>query len=191
MKRIISIIAVLLVLLLTLTACFEKPIIISGDVFEIESGENEVIIYPVKDLSEYFTDNICLGIASITTENEAATAEKYCNDYDMITRYNFNNDEDYIARFLIIPKDDTVSYDLYSVKITDEGTVETEFVIDQDIKEPVVFTYDNYESTMPQYGIVLKSNGFQDLIPLSFSGYDGSLALSGHESEVIDLTIYE
>ena len=96
----------------------------------------------IKNQSNLFTDNLCLGIASITPENEAATAEKYCNDYELITKYNFNNGTEYIDRFLIVPKDDTVLFDLYSVKITDEGTIEPEFEIDKDIDEPILFTYD-------------------------------------------------
>ncbi len=188
MKRIVSIIAVLLVLTLALTGCFEKPTKPSGD--NIENGE--VVISKVKDMSTYFTDKVCLGIASITAENETATANKYCTDYEHITRLNLNNGTEYIDKFLIIPKDNTISYDIYSVKLTDEGNIEPEFEIDLDNKEPMILTCDDYESTMPQYGIKIYSNGgYKDFIPLSFSGYDGSLNIFSHEANVVDLTIYE
>ena len=200
MRKTFLVFLIVLSLSLVLTGCFENcsngsgDIIKSGEAIESgdksESGEIIAIVNPIKDLSEYFTDNICLGIASITFDNEEATANKYCNDYEHITKLRFDNKTEYVDKFLIIPKDDTVSFDLCSVKITDEGTIEPEFELDKDIKEPIVFTCDDFESTMPQYGLRLKCNGFEDLITLSFSGYDGSLNLYGHESEVVDLTIY-
>ncbi len=155
---------------------------------------NGKTINVIKNIDTMFTDNICLGIASITDENEEATINKYCSNrasFDSITRLVLDNGTEYIDKFLIIPKDENVTFDIYSVKLTDEGTIEPEFEVDKDMNNPILFTCDDYESTMPHYGIKLKANGFEDFIPLSFSGYDGSLALSGHESEVIDLTIYE
>ena len=50
--------------------------------------------------------------------------------------------------------------------------------------------YDNIEQTTPQMCIELKVNGFEDIIPIVFSGNNGHLDLTGHESEVLDISIY-
>ena len=57
---------------------------------------------------------------------EEATINKYCGNrasYDSITRLRLDNGTEYIDKFLIIPKDENVTFDIYSVKLTDEGTI--------------------------------------------------------------------
>ncbi len=153
---------------------------------------NQKVVNTLKDLSNYFTDNISLGIANYTDETEEKIVNAYFNNYasyQSLTRYNLSNNTEYSAKFLIIPKDDSVKFDIYSCIISDDGNVVPDVEIDKDINEPILFYFDDYESITPQYCIILKVNGSEDIIPIVFSGMDGSLNIVGHEAEVIDLSL--
>ena len=198
MKRVILVIVILLILLLLLFAilkgCSEINKPSSGDVEPEVVINNDVPQGLSGDLNNYFTDRLCIGIASITPENEQATATKYFNsyaEYEALDKYEYNTESEYVAKFLFIPKDESVSLDICRVIITEEGSVEPDEVIESGINKPVVFCYDDYESIMPRFGLLLKTSEYEDFTPLSFSGYDGSVNIYGHESQIIDLTIYE
>ncbi len=188
MSKIVICILVIVFLLFLLCACTTTEFV------DVESGnvENVEVIktngHILKDSKKIFHDNICMAIADVT-ENEEKFLDTYNIDsdtYNLVTRYNFGNDLDYTNEIIFIPKDDSISYSLYSVSILEDGTIGKDQLLDDNINEPIRFKYDCYESIMPQYAIQIGD----ELIPIVYSGMDNSLALSAYKDIVVDLTIY-
>ena len=189
MKK-IMLIMLIICAIFVLSAC-DKPLIEPG--FIEPSGE---VLTKQEDIwQDIFTDNICLAVAYITDENETEFMEKYFNKdskYKLLQIYDLSNEfVGATAKIAIIPKDENVFVAIDSCVIDEEGNLAKEYEVYEKTNKPFLLKYDNYEPTMPQYLMELKVADFEALIPIVFSGMDGHLDLSGNESEVKDISIYE
>ena len=158
---------------------------------------NAKIVNQTKDFSKLFTDNICLAVGYVSKDTEAQFVKKYFDTYEVyrtLTEYDFRDDferqSQYEDKFVIIPQDNSVKVSLYDCIINDNGELIKKNRLIDSVSEPFIIKYQNAESTMPQYIVELKVDGFQDEFPLTFSGNDGKLVLTEHETEVRDITIY-
>lgn len=158
---------------------------------------NGKIVNQVKDKSKIFTDNLCLAAGYVTSATQAKFIEKYFSNeasYNSITKYDlrseYNAENEKTDKVVIIPKDENVEISIYDCKIEENGELNKGNMLLEKISEPFMILYDNIEQTTPQMCIELKVNGFEDIIPIVFSGNNGHLDLTGHESEVLDISIY-
>lgn len=94
-------------------------------------------------------------------------------------------------RLVIIPKTSDVEVEIYNCYINENGEAK---IVDQwgeTLKEGFVLLQEYMaESTLPELCIKVKYHGVEDIIPISFSGEDGKLNLTGHEKLVKDISIY-
>ena len=203
MKKRISYLLLVAIIVISLTGCFEKEVEPKNNDLEVSIGE--IVVPPVteveekedfdfiKEKDEIFINDISVGIANITNENEESTINKYFVDkssYDSLDRYDYRNGSEFVDRFLVIPKDKNVVIDICDCVINELGELLIDNTIVDDITSPFILLVDDIESTIPRYCLNIKIGDFTSMIPLSFSGYDGSLVLAGHENEAVDLTIY-
>lgn len=158
---------------------------------------NGKIITEIKNKSEIYTDNICLAIGYVPGINSENFVKKYFESdqiYNSITSYDFREEierqSQYENKFIFIPKNENVKISIYDCNINNDGKVVKNNLLIENVSEPFTLMYDIAESTTPQMCVKLQVNGFEDIIPLVFSGKDGHLDLEGHESEVRDISIY-
>lgn len=158
---------------------------------------NGKVITQIKNRDKMFVDNICLLIGYVTEQKEEEFINKYFESnhaFNSITRYDFRNEfarqSQYDEKFVVIPKDDNVKISVYEYFFGEDGNLYTRGALIEKVSEPFTIYYKNFEATTPQICIKLEYNGFNDEIPILFSGEDGKLALKGHETEVLDISIY-
>ena len=106
--------------------------------------------------------------------------------YNSLVLYDFGNNLDYTTEIVFIPKDENTFLELVALKINDNGNLEVEQILDSGINEPFKFRYDDFESIIPQYGIIIENSPSSEIIPIVHSGMDGSLAMNSEYSKVID-----
>ncbi len=152
---------------------------------EVKS-ENTIWKEILKSGDELFSGEIIF----VAMEKSASGEElaKYFNskeDYDSLMIFDFGNDLEYTTEIVIIPRDENVSLQLVSVGIEEDGNMKVEQILDSGINTPFKFRYDDYESTMPQYGIIIENSPYSGIIPIVHSGMDGSLAMDSAYSRVI------
>ena len=158
----------------SLISLFDEPLLIGRD------GTNVA-----------FTDNQVLGIAYVNDKNKDSTLLKYLefpNYYDYLPTFN-KKDVKGECEFLFIPIDGLVKTSIYTCKITNDGELEKDKAICENVTDAFVFCC-VFNGDLPEYVVEMKYNGYETLFPLTFSGKDGTLDLTGNESEIRDLSIY-
>ena len=151
----------------------------------------EEIIIGNKNVSAEFSDNQVLVIAYVNQYNYDETVAKYCElpgNYELLDKYDYTEYSDG-CEFLFIQKDDTVSVSIYTCNITEDGELEKDELIVNNQTSPFVFICD-YIGDLPTYVVEMKCKGYETVFPLVFSGKDGTIDLTGNESEVKDISIY-
>lgn len=149
------------------------------------------------DSSKYieFTDNQCIAIGYITDLNEEKFVERYFPDgfdgvldyYDF--RYPENRKENYGNKFVIIPMNKNVKVTVFDCYIGEDGELYTDNTLVSRAEEPFILLDDYIEYT-PSMCVKFEYNGFEAMFPITFSGEDGTLNLTGYETEVKDISLY-
>ena len=143
-----------------------------------------------------FTDNQCLAIGYVTDLNEVKFIDKYFSNetYGELPYYDFRvpayqNSSDYGNKFVIVPKNEDVNITVYDCYIGEDGQLYTDNTLIQSISEPFIVVDDYIEYT-PIMCIKFEYNGFEGMFPITFSGENGKLVLTGCETEVKDISLY-
>ncbi len=141
----------------------------------------------LKNHEEVFAeDNIYFAACEIDKSGDIINNHFMSYDkYRTLTLYDFGNNIDSTVEVVIIPRDTKVSLELCSVEIDEDGNLVVRQMLDSGINEPFRFRYDDYESIMPQYGIIIENSSYSGIIPIVHSGMDGSLAMNSDYSVVI------
>lgn len=116
------------------------------------------------------------------------------NEYEKLSVYDLRNEDkrEDGDRFVIIPKNSSVKIKVNTCFINYHGEVELDDTLLSDTVGGFVFVDDcMQENTTPQLCIHMEYDGFEDIVPIVFSGKDGKLDLAGHEIEVKDISVYE
>lgn len=137
-----------------------------------------------------FTDSICLAIGFIADGRE----QEFIDDY-------FFNEADYYQlktldiansnKFVILPKYNTGTINVWSCKINDDYEVEKdELLLNDSNSNGIIVNTDEIE-IMPSIAIqYIDDSGFECFIPLFFNGEDGKIVLTGNEADVTDISMY-
>jgi len=173
----------------------------TGDAVNVATGEivyffgTETYIQSIKTKVD-FLDNECIAIGYVTDLNEEKFIDKYFNDgdYGQIPYYDFRspvyqNTSGYGNKFVIIPKNGDVEITVYDCYLDEDGNLYTDNTLIQSIAEPFILL-DDYIEYVPKMCIKFQYNGFEEMFPITFSGEDGTLDLSGYEMEVKDISLY-
>lgn len=209
MKKVLLIIAIVFVIILA-SALFYKT-----DKEEIIETENNIVEPNIENTAStentvgiengnvserikskvQFSDNECIAIGYVTDLNEAKFADKYFPDgeYGQIVYYDFretvNKNDNYGNKFVIVPINGDVEITVYECGIDEEGELHIGKTLIQSISESFIMLND-YIEYIPKICVGFKYNGFEDVFPITFSGEDGSVDLTGHEMEVKDISLY-
>ena len=143
-----------------------------------------------------FTDNQCLAIAYVTDSELTNFINMYFNypqDYYDLEERDFrfpeNRRDGYGNRFVLIPKDNAVTITLYSCFVGADGNLEKDNILFQNVNKGFI-VLDDYIEYTPDMIVHYEYNGFEDEFPITFSGENGELVLTGHETEVKDISLY-
>ena len=144
----------------------------------------------------HFTDNECLAIGYVL-DNEVTNFVniyfEYPQTYYNLEEHDFRSPENrtsgYGNRFVLIPKDDSVYITLYDCYLNDDGEIIKDNTLIENNNEGFIVP-DDYIEYVPDMIVKFECNGFEDEFPITFSGEDGRLVLSGHETEVKDISLY-
>ena len=170
---------------------------ISGDVVDLLEGKT-VEVSTTYGTTVKFIDNQFLAIGYVPDIH----LEEFVNnnfvsedDFKMLSVNDFRHEDEIKEgngnRFVFIPKTSDVKVEVYDCFINDKGELELDNTLISNTVGSFVLL-DDYmpESTTPTMCIKLKYHGFEDIIPIVFSGKDGKLDLTGHEMEVLDISPY-
>ena len=116
------------------------------------------------------------------------------DEYEKLSVHDLRNEDkrEDGDRFVIIPQNSSVKIKVNTCFINDQGEVELDDTLLSDTVGGFVFVDDCMpESTTPKLCIRMEYDGFEDIVPIVFSGKDGKLDLAGHEIEVKDISVYE
>ena len=144
-----------------------------------------------------FTDGQILAIGYVPDMHlEKFIKKNFKNkdEYEKLSVHDLRNEDkrEDGDRFVIIPKDSSVKIKVNNCFINDQGEVELDDTLLSDTVGGFVLIDDCMpESTTPKLCIHIECNGFEDIVPIVFSGKDGKLDLAGHEMEVKDISVYE
>lgn len=146
------------------------------------------------DINVNFTDNIILAIG-LLDENEEEFVNKYFNNrtyYKNLKLYDFRSDYTVAGnKFIIIPKNSDVKAIVYACSMDENGKIILKnSLISLNHTGPYIIKK-NYIEYIPDMCIKIEYNGFEEIIPLTFSGENGHIDLKGFESEVLDISIYK
>lgn len=144
-----------------------------------------------------FTDGQILAIGYVPDMHlEKFIKKNFKNkdEYEKLSEYDLRNEDKSVDgdRFVIIPKNSSVKIKVNNCFINDQGEVQLDNTLLSDTVGGFVLV-DDYmpESTTPKLCIHIEYDGFEDIVPIVFSGKDGKLDLAGHEMEVKDISVYE
>ena len=150
-----------------------------------------------QEITFSFTDGQILAIGYVSDMHlEKFIKKNFKNkdEYEKLSVHDFRNEDKSVDgdRFVIIPKDSSVKIKVNNCFINDQGEVELDDTLLSDTVGGFVLV-DDYmpESTTPKLCIHIEYDGFEDIVPIVFSGKDGKLDLAGHEMEVKDISVYE
>jgi len=143
-----------------------------------------------------FTDNECLAIGYVTELNEVQFIDKYFDDpltYGGLKYFDFrypdNRTAGYGNKFVIIPKNKDIEITVYDCYLGDDNEMHIDNTLISKINEPFILL-DDYIEYIPKMMIQFKHNGFEEMFPITFSGENGNLVLTGYEMEVKDISLY-
>lgn len=143
-----------------------------------------------------FTDNECIAIGYVTDLNEVQFIDKYFDDsltYGGLQYFDFrypdNRTAGYGNKFVIIPKNQDVEITVYACYLGDDSEMHIDNTLISQINEPFILV-DDYIEYVPKMMVKFKYNGFEEMFPITFSGENGNLDLSGYEMEVKDISLY-
>lgn len=144
-----------------------------------------------------FTDGQFLAIGYVPDMHlEKFIKKNFKNkaEYEKLSVHDLRNEDkrEDGDRFVIIPQNSSVKIKVNTCFINDQGEVELDDTLLSDTVGGFVFVDDCMpESTTPKLCIHIEYDGFEDIVPIVFSGKDGKLDLAGHEIEVKDISVYE
>ena len=168
---------------------------LSGEESSSDDGEKKEKKFDFTDeLRNVFNNGALLAVADIREDTKEEFINKYFSipvQYSALNRYNFSSNTDYQDTLVIIPNDESIKYDICSCKINEDGTVYADYVVFDSISEPIIFTFDDFESITPQNCIRIEMDGTEYLIPIVYSGMDGHLALDSTRGIVADISVYK
>lgn len=143
-----------------------------------------------------FTDNECIAIGYVTEINEVQFIDKYFDDpltYGGLQYFDFryldNRTSGYGNKFVIIPKNKDVEITVYDCYLGDDNEMHIDNTLISSINEPFILL-DDYIEYIPNMMVKFKYNGFEEMFPITFSGENGNLVLTGYEMEVKDISLY-
>lgn len=155
---------------------------------------NGKILPTYKDIS--FSDNLCLAIGYVLDDDVNTFKDKYFKSgalYSSTETFDFREEsmakEGYGNRFILIPQNSDVEIKVYNCHVGEDGQLYTDDVVIDNISMPIIILDDYIEYT-PALAVELHYNGFECMFPLTFSGENGHLDLTGVESEVLDISLY-
>ncbi len=158
---------------------------------ELEKNGKKYDLTP--KVSKVFEDGALFAIADILGQTEQKFIEQTFLDvsqYGAIDRYNLANNTENQSKIVIIPRDSSITYEICDCKIGQNGELLAGFSIFDNINGPIIFTFDNLESTTPQTCIKVTQNEETYCIPVVYSGFDGHLDFGGFESLAKDISVY-
>jgi len=141
------------------------------------------------DFKDYFT----LAIGYVSDTNVASFADKnfYDNDYNSLQVYDFRDadkrKDGYGNRFVLIPKSDAVKVSIYDCHIGENGILETDNILIENINKPFII-YDDYVETVPKICVHINYNTVHTLFPIIFDGISGKLDIE--DEDILDISIY-
>jgi len=141
------------------------------------------------DFQDYFT----LAIGYVSDTNVASFADKnfYDNDYNSLQVYDFRDadkrKDGYGNRFVLIPKSDAVKVSIYDCHIGENGILETDNILIENINKPFII-YDDYVETVPKICVHINYNTVHTLFPIIFDGISGKLDIE--DEDILDISIY-
>ena len=143
-----------------------------------------------------FTDNECVAIGYVTDLNETQFIDKYFGDpltYGGLQYFDFrypdNRTSGYGNKFVIIPKNKDVEITVYDCYLGEDNEMHIDNTLISKINEPFIIL-DDYIEYVPKMMVQFKYNGFEEMFPITFSGENGNLVLTGYEMEVKDISLY-
>ena len=142
------------------------------------------------DFKDYFT----LAIGYVSNTNVASFVDKnfYDNDYyNSLQVYDFRDvnkrKDGYGNRFVLIPKSDAVKVSIYNCHIGENGQLETDDVLIENVNKPFII-YDDYVETTPRMCVDVNYNTVHTLFPIMFDGISGKLDIE--DEDILDVSIY-
>lgn len=136
-----------------------------------------------------FTDSICLAIGHIPANTDADFIDKNFNDrkeYEKLPVIKLGTSN----KFAIIPKEKGGTINVWTCKMDENyQMVKDEMVAcEPDTKGIIVETgeIEYIPTVIIEY---IAPSSFECLVPLTFSGEDGSLNLTGNEADVMDISV--
>ena len=166
------------------TEIFSKDIIDFENMKVLERRTKTAI-----DFQDYFT----LAIGYVSDTNVASFADKnfYDNDYNLLPVYDFRDadkrKDGYGNRFVLIPKSDAVKVSIYDCHIGENGILETDNILIENINKPFII-YDDYVETTPRMCVHINYNTVHTLFPIMFDGISGKLDIE--DEDILDVSIY-
>ena len=143
-----------------------------------------------------FVDNECVAIGYVTDLNETQFIDKYFDDpltYGGLQYFDFrypdNRTSGYGNKFVIIPKNKDVEITVYDCYLGEDNEMHIDNTLISKINEPFILL-DDYIEYVPKMMVQFKYNGFEEMFPITFSGENGNLVLTGYEMEVKDISLY-
>lgn len=137
-----------------------------------------------------FTDSICLAIGYVHPDKVEKFIENTFEDikkYESLPIIKLGTSN----KFVIIPKEKGGTIKVWTCKMDDNyQMVKDEMVASQPNTSGIVVETGEIEyipTVMIEY---VDPSSFECLVPLTFSGKDGSLNLTGYEADVMDISIY-
>lgn len=141
------------------------------------------------DFKDYFT----LAIGYVSDSNVSSFADKnfYDNDYNSLPVYDFRDvdkrKDGYGYRFVLIPKSDAAKVSIYNCHIGENGILETDNVLIENIDKPFII-YADYVETTPRICVHINYNTVHTLFPIIFDGISGKLDIE--DEDILDVSIY-
>jgi len=141
------------------------------------------------DFKDYFT----LAIGYVSDTNVASFADKnfYDNDYNSLQVYDFRDatkrKDRYGNRFVLVPKSDAVKISVYNCHIGENGILETDDILIENVNKPFII-YDDYVETTPRMCVHINYNTVHTLFPIMFDGISGKLDIE--DEDILDVSIY-
>ena len=158
---------------------------------------NGKIINDIKNKQDIFTGEFCIAVANVTHKNEENFINKYFNSFEAfnsLVTYDFRDELDrqaqYEDKYVIIPKDNNVKITVYSCNVDENGNLNRGDKLVETTSEPFIIKHKVGETTTPEYIVDFTAGEIADEFDLVFSGENEKLSLKGHETQIVDISIY-
>ena len=139
------------------------------------------------DTKVKFVDGTNLAIGYIIPQNEKEFKNKYFTDeeYEKIDKVSLGNDE----KFVVIPKYKNAEITVKSCYLGEDGMLYDGDAVIEKHKGPLVITSEMIEF-IPKFSITYEYKGGLYVVPIGFSGLDGTMDFGENSYQIEDISIY-